>query len=479
MISWTVIARKEALEIIRSPKFAWTFGVCALLLVLAFYVGGRDFLLEQVRWEAARSENLRQMEGEVDWLEIAPTLSLPPQPISGLVGGVAHDIGRHATIEGRGPIRPWGSRYGADPVFAIFRFLDLEFVFRIVLSLFAMLFAFDAVCGEKERGTLRLCLSFGVTRSTFLCGKVLGTLGALLLPLLIPVGLGCLLWIGLGIPMELADWLRVGLLVATGFLYVSTFLILAIWISSLTSRSSHAFLLLLSTWVVLVLIIPPAAVVLSARQVPVLSRDEIQRESSRLRSQLWQEDHEAMRSEMSAAMSGAGSDLSIEQRMELLTQQIEDRSNARDQKLKDLERSLDEKRRSEQALQQAVAFGLARVSPAAALNLASQQIAGNSASLERHFRQELEDYQAQFGRFQEAKSGGRRSGGPRVRIQLGEEAEVEPEPIDVSELPEFSYRRPSLASGVQSALPGLALLAVMDILLFAAAFMSFLRYDPR
>ena len=53
-------------------------------------------------------------------------MSLPPQPLTGLVGGIMHDIGRHVTIEGRGPIRPWGSRYGSDPVFAVFRFLDLE-----------------------------------------------------------------------------------------------------------------------------------------------------------------------------------------------------------------------------------------------------------------------------------------------------------------------------------------------------------------
>ena len=478
-MSWTLIARKEALEILRSPKFSWTFGICALLVLLAFYVGGRGYLLEQERWEAARTENLRQMEGETDWLEIAPTLSLPPQPITGLVGGVAHDIGRHVTVSGRGPIRPWGSRYGSDPVFAIFRFLDLEFVFRIVLSLFALLFAYDAICGEKERGTLRLCFSYGVSRSTFLTGKILGALGALVLPFLIPVGLGALIWIVQGIPLSGSDWLRIGLIVAAGFVYISCFLSLAVWISSLTQRSSHSFMLLLSIWVVLVLVAPRAAVTLSAHQIPVLSTDEIQAESSRLRSQLWQADHKEMRELMQSVMQGGDDGQSIEQRLEQFTQSVDDMATARDEKVKERERTLTEKRRSQQGTQQALAFGLARISPAAALNLATQNLAATSLNLESHFRSQLEQYQATYGRFQAEKSGGKRSGGGmRIQIQTGEE-EIEPEPIDPLELPAFDYQPPSLASGLQSAIPDLALLVGFNLLFFTASFVSFLRYDPR
>ena len=34
--------------------------------------------------------------------------------------------------------------------------LDLGFIIKIILSLFAILFTYDAVCGEKELGTLKL-----------------------------------------------------------------------------------------------------------------------------------------------------------------------------------------------------------------------------------------------------------------------------------------------------------------------------------
>ncbi len=89
---------------------------------------------------------------------MTPTVGLPPQPLEMLIAGVAYDIGRSATVEGRGVIETGGSRYASEPVAALLRVLDLEFVFRIVLGLFAVLLGYDAVCGERARGTLRLVL---------------------------------------------------------------------------------------------------------------------------------------------------------------------------------------------------------------------------------------------------------------------------------------------------------------------------------
>ena len=174
-----------------------------------------------------------------------------------------------------------------------------------MLSLFALLFAYDAICGEKERGTLRLCFSYGISRSSFLTGKIAGALGALILPFLIPVGLGALIWIVQGIPLTAVDWLRVLILVFAGFLYASWFLSLAVWVSCITERSSHAFLLLLCAWVFLVLLAPRAAVALSAHQVSVLSTDVIQAENSRLRSQLWRSDRKQMQQDMRSVMQGS------------------------------------------------------------------------------------------------------------------------------------------------------------------------------
>ena len=143
------------------------------------------------QYEAAKTENLRQLEGLTDWLSVRQfRIFLPPQPLASLVGGVSNDIGRTTEVRGRGELSATDSRYSEDPLFATFRFLDLDFTFQIVLSLLAILFAFDSVNGEKERGTLRLALANAVPRHLFITGKLIGSFLGLIVPLLLPIALG-------------------------------------------------------------------------------------------------------------------------------------------------------------------------------------------------------------------------------------------------------------------------------------------------
>ncbi|HEY5565299.1 MAG TPA: ABC transporter permease subunit, partial [Rhodothermia bacterium] len=151
-----LIIDKELREIIGSTKFAVTFGVMSLLILLAFYVGARNFQVSTLDYEAAVAENLKQMEGLTDWARIDNRIFLKPEPLTALVSGISNDIGRTVEIQTQWEPRSEDSRFNEDPIYAVFRFIDLEFIFSIVLSLFAILFAYDAVNGEKERGTLRL-----------------------------------------------------------------------------------------------------------------------------------------------------------------------------------------------------------------------------------------------------------------------------------------------------------------------------------
>ena len=120
------------------------------------------------------------MEGLTDWTRVnSHRIFLPPQPLEVLVSGVSNDIGRTIEMSGRGELSANNSRFNDDPIFAVFRFLDLDFIFQIVLSLFAILFAFDAINGEKERGTLRLAFANAVPRDKYVLGKLTGSFLAL------------------------------------------------------------------------------------------------------------------------------------------------------------------------------------------------------------------------------------------------------------------------------------------------------------
>ncbi len=153
------------------------------------------------------------------------------------MGGISNDIGRTTEVRGRGELSATDSRYSEDPLFATFRFLDLDFTFQIVLSLLAILFAYDSVNGEKERGTLRLALANAVPRHLFITGKLIGSFLGLVAPLLLPIALGALLLPLLGIPFTADEWMRLGLIVLAGILYCGVFVTLSVAVSSLTVRT--------------------------------------------------------------------------------------------------------------------------------------------------------------------------------------------------------------------------------------------------
>jgi ABC-type transport system involved in multi-copper enzyme maturation permease subunit len=362
------------------------------------------------------------------------------------------------------------TRYNDEPVFAVFRFLDLEFIFQIVLSLFAILFAYDAVNGEKERGTLQLTLANPVPRRAVLTGKLLGAFCALGIPLLIPILLGSLLLIALGMPMRPDEWLRLALIVVAGLLYFGVFLTLSVTISALTRRSAHSFLMLLVIWILSVLVIPRSAVLIAGRAVEVPTVDEIGAKMARLSHQVWTEDRE----KMSAFKPSTTDDprKAMEEFQKLMGKIGDDR----EKKMSDLSSRLNEERANRQATQQAVAFGIARISPSACFALAASALSGSGLALQEHYRSEARAYQQTYAKFILDKTGVNPGGGMMFRVVTNGE---KPKPIDPKELPPFEYHPLTLAELVSSAVLDLGLLAVFCLVLFGAAHAAFVRYDIR
>ncbi|MEE9169414.1 MAG: ABC transporter permease [bacterium] len=468
-----LIIEKELREIIGSTKFAISYGVCALLILLTFYIGARNYQVSTAQYDAAKKENIRQMEGLTDWMAVRNhRIFLPPQPLATLVSGISNDIGRTIEVRGRGELTAQDSRYNDEPIYAAFRFLDLDFIFQIVLSLFAILFTYDAINGEKERGTLRLTFANAVPRFKFILGKILGSFLALGIPLLVPVLLGCLLLIILGVPLSGSDWLRLALVITAGLLYFGVFLTLSVFASSLTKRSASSFLMLLVIWIFAVLIIPRSAVLLAGRAVDVPSVDEIASQKNRFQAQVWQEDREKMNT-FRPTVTDDGQKM-----VEEFNQFMQERADEREKKILEFAGRLNEERRNRQRQQELLAFSLARISPAASFSLAAANLAGTSIGLQQHFIDEATAYQRVYAQFMKEKTGMNLGGHVMMfRMQAGEEEE--PEPIDPHELPGFDYREVQLGKTVGDMMIDFGILALFNVVFFAGAFVAFLKYDLR
>lgn len=470
-----ILVEKELREIIGSTKFAVTFGVCSMLILLAFYVGARNFQVSQAGYEAARAENLKQMEGLTEWTRVDHRIFLPPQPLSTLVSGISNDVGRTTEMRTQGELRSENSRFNEDPIFAVFRFLDLEFIFSIVLSLFAILFAYDAINGEKERGTLRLSFANSVPRDRYILSKLVGAFLALGVPLLIPILIGAALLPVLGIPMTGSSWARLGVVVLAGYLYLGVFLTLSVFVSALTEHSSSSFLLLLVVWIFAVLIIPRVAVLISGRAVDVPSIDKINYEKNRFNAQLWQEDREKMNNYWRENSPSADEDMT--ERMEGFRAFMTELGNERNEKSQDFGGRLNEDRRNREVVQHRLALGIARLSPTSVFSLATTDLAGTSLELKQRYAEAVNRYQENYAQFIQEKTG--TQGGMFFTMRLGGEEEEEPEEIDPYELPVFEYQEPTSKELVGGSLLDIGLLLLFNIVFFAGAFVAFLRYDVR
>ena len=491
-----LLIEKELREQIGTPRFSITFGICSLLILLAFFMGAQNYRLMEARYNSSQQENVRQIEALTtdQWLMVEPTLFVPPNPLAALVSGVSNDVGRNVNVAGRGELTLENSLYSDDTSAAVFRLLDLEFVFTIVFSLFAILFCYNAINGEKEEGTLKLIFSNSLPRDKYLIGKVLGSLLGLGLPLLIPILLGCLIYRLMGVPMTGDDWIRLAAIIASGLLFFSVFVLISILVSTLTRRSSSSFILLLVVWILAVLVMPRAAVLFAGRSVEVPSVDDIAYQKRQLNTQLIYEDMQELARVMGGESSGgsirfefneeAESQDEVQQRMEEQMQKFRETqtelANERDAKLQSLSNQLNTERRNKQLEQQRRALGLARISPASAFTLAITQLAGTSLASEDHFMEAAQRYQQSFKAFQEEKAGMSSGGGVMFIMRTeGEGEQEEPEAIQASALPAFDYARPGIASVSSTLFLDLGVLAFFNLLLFASAFVAFLKYDVR
>ena len=168
--------------------------------------------------------------------------------------------------------------------------VDWGFIIGYVLSLVALLFTFDSISGERERGTLRLTLANSIPRHTVLIGKFWGALISVNIPFTLAV-LANLLVISTSSDVHLGvdAWGRLGIIFGIAFLYTCLFLALGLLVSTRVQRSAVSLVVLLLVWVTLVVFMPSTLASIasgSASPRPTFSFSE---RSSQLHDELGEE----------------------------------------------------------------------------------------------------------------------------------------------------------------------------------------------
>lgn len=486
---WNLV-QKELKSIIQSPKFLVLFITSFILILLSVYIGIGEYKSAIAQYETAQQLVKDQVESAKSWATISTTVYRKPDPMQIFSSGVAYDIGRYSGINNHNEIDVQGSPYSEEPIFAIFRILDLTFIVSIIFSLFALLFTYNSINGEREGGTLKLVFSNSVSRVQYFTAKFTGTWLGMTVPLSIPLLLAIMMVLLHQIPLSANHWLLIGAHLFLSLLYFTFFIVLGIFVSSLTRKSSSSFLILLVLWISSVFIIPRIGVMTAGQFIEVPSEAQISSIKDAFSKEQWDNHFEKMETiwaEREEQMKGMSEEEREAYRDDMGWGWMEEDEIARkelDKKIAEYSSRIEENLRNRKNELEKLGLSLARISPTALYNLAAMNLSNNDVGKKARFEDAIKNYKTDFVDFAEEKRAEDGSAGGMM-ISINSETGLEikdgrnESDMDVSEIPKFTMNARTPSVILASVSFDLGLLFFFTVLVFAMGFISFMKYDVR
>ena len=480
----------ELKNIVLTPKFYSSFLVITLLMLLSVFLGIRNYNDSVKQYETVTRLSNQEMRERSDWMGLSAKMHRKPDPMQIFASGINDDIGRYSNVNSFNPVKLIHSNYSDNPVYAVFRFIDFTFIVTIILSLFVIIFTYDAINGEKERGTLQLVLSNAVPRKDYIIGKMTGIWLGLIVPLFIPVLLSILLVLLFRIPFTSDNWLRLFLILSASFLLYTFFIVMGILASTLTPRTSASFLISLSAWIIFVFIIPRAGIMTAAQIIKVPGFAEIQGRESSFEKQRW-EKYMSDSQERWKLRNAEMEKLPQEQRSAMRDQKMyewnEEEDNDRKQVQVDVDNynvKLTEDFRNNKLQQEKLGFSLSSFSPVSAFQLCTMNIAGTDINLKNRYEDQLTKYRTRFNDYKEKRQKESKSpGGIRITMDsdkgLKIEVSREKGTLDLSGLPVFHDYSYSFVQAFSSSVISAGILILFILICTGASVWRFMRFDVR
>ncbi|MHC4435799.1 MAG: ABC transporter permease subunit [Planctomycetota bacterium] len=488
------IAKKEFLLNLMTFKFA--AGTILSIVLICIFVP----ILAMAYEERLKvyNENVAYNEAELRkvtvYKNITPTIYRSPSVLAVFSEGLEKQLGNSATI--RYDEVPEITGAAANHYLSIFSIFDASLIFKIVISVLALLVAYDAISGERERGTLRLTLSNTAARYQVLLGKLLAGLMVLVVPITISFILGLVILLSFSmVDLTGSDLIRIGLMFLASLVFIATIYNLGLLFSCLARRSAVSLVLSLFLWIIFVVVIPNGSVYLATQVIPVEPENKINEQITSLRKEAQTEFYKeqersgrSFRSDSSRSdVPGAGGfghgyirscndglinnllirygiGVPIEIKYADKYAQVED----------GYLRGLFEQTR--------LANNISRSSPISLYENVMSALAGTDMASFQHFIDAVKLYRKDIVEYMRART---------KNFSLStfftpcteEEMTTRPSgdtasPLELSDLPRFSYKA-DMVGTLRRVIPDLAFLILGNVLFFAMAFAAFVGYDVR
>ena len=464
------IVYKEVLENVLSLRFVLSL----LLAIVLFAASGFVFLgrygkQSQDYWKKT-NENLSALQGQSRQLYrlafYKQQILTMPKPLSFCAEGFEKSLPNSFKFNIFGIELPQieGRRNFMLPHFSD---IDWVFIISLILSFVAIVFTYDSISGERERGTLRLMLSGAIPRYAVLLGKYFAAMLTLCIPLLIGLLVSLIIVVSSReVTIEGTAWLKILSIILLSLLYLSIFVLLGVFVSSRTAHSANCIVILLLVWVGLVILMPSFGRIIS--DVP--NRADFERKSREAVGQIWNnaDKYGKNAGNMSHDLSWEGNNPPARARLRMAATKVinQARDNYHNQLL----------------AQTLTGRAATCFSPAVIYQRASEAIVGTGINHCVNLYQQIRQYQANLKEFIRSED----TEDPDSLHLIFDETScarswktISHQTVDFDIVPKFQERDVGLGQSLQLAIWDIGLLVLFNLVFFAAAFVSFLKYDVR
>jgi len=447
------------------------------------------------------NENVAANEAELRkvkvYKNITPTAYRPPNVLSVFGEGLEKQLGQSARIELGGVSEISATSTGSNPFLSIFPTLDVTLILKVVMSILALLVAYNTISGEREQGTLKLTLSGTVARYQVLLGKLLAGLVTLIVPVTSAfiVGLLILQYFPM-VSLAGADWIRIGLMYLTSLIFISAMYNIGLLFSCLMRRSSISLVLGLFVWVVFAVVVPNGSVYLANYLRPTQAKEKMDAQVRALREQANNEIHDLTKTlrtggNQGMAMGAFRGIFIVYCEKALMDDYRKKYTLSEPVKIKCADKIFEVQQQYLGGLmkQKHLARTIAQISPITLYESLMSALAGTDLASFEHFRNRVKLHTNEVIEYIRSKTDNFSL--PSYFTQCKEEDYEEGKkwdydklleqtsPLNLQDFPRFSCGPERLTKALPRAVPHILLLVFINALFFTLSFVAFLKYDVR
>lgn len=270
---------------IQNYLYGLRFQISFVIVLLVFAVGSVSFIHQYNEVQSNYASIAQEQENEISRkaaqgitsLAISELDFVMPPRLNGVIADCKESLLPNTIQYTAYQISGFHTQAGnTNPLIVRTDTLNWSFIVSMFLSFITLLFAFDAISGEKEAHTLALVFSNPVPRKTFLLGKLASIVTVVTLMALVGMILSLLILVVSGkAQLDGNFFIEIAGFAGISLLLIIVFAVFGLLASAVSAHSNVSLLICLCFWLFSAVIVPNTAIFWANKIFPIPSWEQV------------------------------------------------------------------------------------------------------------------------------------------------------------------------------------------------------------